>query len=231
MAGKGSKRRPEVGTKYQDEWERIFGSKEQEKQEKYLPLLEDFSLNGDYNRFYALSKIILKNHSIQSLYHSEEGVVWAGTESAGVFKSSQSSIFSLYSKDKTSMALSERSVWAVAESDDGIIWVGTKNGGLNRVVPAEHSISYFKHDQKDSSSISNNTIRSILIDDDKDLWIGTDFGLNFLKSGTDTFKSYFTNSKNGSSISSNLIRPIYQTKDGIVIPEVLQSYTGFDIIK
>mgnify|MGYP001058043333 FL=1 len=33
MAGKGSKRRPEVGTKYQDEWERIFGSKEQEKQD------------------------------------------------------------------------------------------------------------------------------------------------------------------------------------------------------
>jgi hypothetical protein len=33
MAGKGSSRRPEVGTKYQDEWERIFGSKEQEKQD------------------------------------------------------------------------------------------------------------------------------------------------------------------------------------------------------
>ena len=52
MAGKGSKRRPEVGTKYQDEWERIFGSKEQEKQDildilnpDKLPDIEDLEVS------------------------------------------------------------------------------------------------------------------------------------------------------------------------------------------
>ena len=38
MAGKGSKRRPEVGTKYQDNWERIFGKKKPEiKSRKATP--------------------------------------------------------------------------------------------------------------------------------------------------------------------------------------------------
>lgn len=61
------------------------------------------------------------------LIEADDGSVWIGTDTAGLYRHSESG----FEKIETSYP----NIWSLAEDRDHTIWVGTAGGGLNRITP------------------------------------------------------------------------------------------------
>lgn len=106
--------------------------------------------------------------------------------------------------------LSQSSVLSIAQDTKGFIWFGTRFG-LNKYDSKSFKVYY--HEDGNKKSLSNaEFLSSILSLKDGTLLIGTQGGLNKYNEGDDNFDRYTHNDKDPNSISSNVIRCIFQDK-------------------
>ncbi len=108
--------------------------------------------------------------------------------------------------------LSQSSVISIAQDSMGFMWFGTKDG-LNRYDSQQFEV--FRNDSKDNSSISSDqNINSLLTDSYGGLWVGTQDGLNKYIPETKSFKRFFNQPNDKTSLSNNTIRVIYEDRAG-----------------
>ncbi|MFK7933544.1 MAG: two-component regulator propeller domain-containing protein [Saprospiraceae bacterium] len=139
--------------------------------------------------------------------------------------------------------LQSHNVWKMYQDQQQRYWICTHGGGLFLMqLPAtattrrnaqnwQPTFHSYKADEDNLKSISSDAQQDILQDQMGRLWIGTTHGLNILESETlptakylqpteDApvlkFKRYFSNSRNGSSLSHNIIIDLYEDNQGIV---------------
>lgn len=134
---------------------------------------------------------IIGNASVSRIYEDKSGIIWIGTEKAGLYKLNSIENVDHYTYDATiSTSLSSNKINTIYEDNSGIIWIGTQSG----VDKFDKQKQFFKHYQflpNNKNTISSNMVWSIFQDNSSSptLFIGTNKGLDIFnkESGTSFF--------------------------------------------
>ena len=189
---------------------------------------------GGLNKFYSKSnsftvyKSDVNNQStlssdfVQEIYKDRSGVMWIGTKTGGLNKIDPGRVpfRHQFSKAENPNGLNSSQVFGLVKSavKEDILWIGTYGGGLNKFDRDKNKFTYFNRNPSIANSIGSDSIRSIYEDPDEAgdvLWVGTaNAGLNRFDVKKNSFKSYKYNPAKPSTISSDLVRQIYEARDG-----------------
>lgn len=170
----------------------------------------------------GLTKNSLSHKTVLSIYEDSSKILWIGTYGGGLNKfDRETGNFKHYKHDPQKQnSLSHDFVRAIVEDQYKRIWIGTEGGGLNMLIdPAKKQFKHYKHDNDDPDSLSHNEVWVIHKGQLGALWIGTTGGLSkFDQVGNKKNKSPFINYKNddqdSKSLSHNIVRAIYEDRDG-----------------
>lgn len=114
----------------------------------------------------------LAQNSVFAVHRDRDGIVWAGTVSAGVSRL-KGGVFKSYS---TTDGLPSNTINSIVEASDGTVWLATPSGLCS--FTSGHWVTRNTQDGLPSADI-----RSIFEDSNHVLWIATSNGLAFLASG------------------------------------------------
>jgi streptogramin lyase len=160
----------------------------------------------------------LSNNDVRSIAEDSEGNLWLGTfgggivrlnPTSGVFKSFQ------YSANNAS-TISSNFVNVIIRDRSGDLWVGTRRG-INKLETDNTRFTSFQNlkDGEEEQLVTN--ISSILEDNKGRIWFGTfGGGLMRLDRRTGKLQSFFHDSKDQQSISSNYINDLSEEENGII---------------
>jgi ligand-binding sensor domain-containing protein/signal transduction histidine kinase len=109
---------------------------------------------------------------VRNVYRDRAGVLWVGTDGAGVVRIDGQRTERMTVKD----GLVNNFVRALLESRDGSMWIGTDEGVSHW---AQHGFTNYQM----RDGLSYFSTRVLLEDHNGDIWIGTDRGLNHLHDG------------------------------------------------
>lgn len=160
----------------------------------------------------------LADNNVSSVFVDEAGVVWIGTETAGVDRFDPLRMkFDLIEADleHPERGLSDNLVWAIFEDDQNQLWAGTISG-LNRVDRATGQVTHFFNDPSDPNSLVYNDVRAIHQARDGALWIGTILGLSRYDPQTETFTNYRSDPEAPNSLSHPSVVSILEDDDGML---------------
>jgi len=129
-----------------------------------------------------------QNKEIWEIYLDDEGLIWIGTYSAGVFLADPEERAIEQIKLTPEVARSE-TVRSISRGALGEFWIGTR-GGLYVYSKFSGVTGFFKHDEREPRSLSNNSVLSILHDRRGETWIGTRGGLNLLAKSKQVFHNF-----------------------------------------
>ncbi|MEI7423292.1 MAG: two-component regulator propeller domain-containing protein [Prolixibacteraceae bacterium] len=120
----------------------------------------------------------IPNEEIWEISPEDEGTLWVGTYSGGMFSVDVST-------NKVEQRIidptNDRSntVRAILKSTNGKYWIGTR-GGLYLFDKLAGTIAKYYHDDREPRSLVNNSILCVSKDAKGNVWIGTRQGLNLL---------------------------------------------------
>lgn len=148
----------------------------------------------------------LSNRFVYPIYKDREGGLWVGTYYGGLnYASSNRNYFKSYTHHENRNSLSGNVVSSFCEDNDGNIWIGMDDGGLNFFDRKTEKFTIYK-----PSKESYLNVHGLCLDGDF-LWIGTySDGLNCLNTKTGTYKYYYSDPKNPSTLDANNIYALYK---------------------
>ncbi|ASV32239.1 sensor histidine kinase [Maribacter cobaltidurans] len=129
-----------------------------------------------------------KVSTVARLLEDDQGAIWVGTETMGVFRLTEKNgtwSYDQYHSLSDTNFLSDNFVNMITQDDYHNIWVGTQ-AGLNKFNPEDNT---FKAITKDNGLISD-TIRGLVQDEYGFLWISTDKGITRYDEETGEFLDY-----------------------------------------
>lgn len=127
----------------------------------------------------------ISSSAISCIYEDREGVLWVGTNGAGLNRilrdefNKPVKFIRIVNAPNNPKSLSDNSVFSVHEDTEGNIWVGTFGGGLNMIAKNQKDklvpemIRFNKND-----GLSSNEVYGILGDDSGNLWVSTNNGIS-----------------------------------------------------
>jgi len=120
----------------------------------------------------------ISGNYIFSVFVSQEGTVWAGTNGKGLNKlDAKTDKFTRYEKNANSLyGISSGNVYSMFQDRNGIMWIGTGGGGISKC--ALSSLVFSNLTEDGDPGLSNGNVWSIIEDDNNKIWIGTGGGLN-----------------------------------------------------
>lgn len=120
----------------------------------------------------------LSNNRVFSIFQDRTGIIWIGTESAGLnYFDPHSKIFHhLSASKKDHRYLNDSVVYAIHRSENSDWWIGTEAGGVNHWLSKNKNYQYYT---KDSKNLLHNTVRDIMPWNNQ-YWIATFGGLVLL---------------------------------------------------
>ncbi|HGY57163.1 MAG TPA: hypothetical protein ENK44_15755 [Caldithrix abyssi] len=161
----------------------------------------------------------LSSNNIHTLYEDSKGNIWIGTDN-GLDKLNRrnNTVFHFYHDPNDPNCLGHNSVYSICEDKFGFFWIGTFTGVLNRYDPVNNSFNHFKYSAQDSTSFPKcHGVFAIKEDSYGRLWFGTAGGglvlLDSEGTGKIRFKTFKHLSGDISSLLSNTVYSIYQSKD------------------
>jgi ligand-binding sensor domain-containing protein/signal transduction histidine kinase len=160
----------------------------------------------------------LDANAVLSVYRDRGGVLWVGTENAGLnlldFEQQQFGLLQHRPADPTS--LSPGRVKAIHQDPDGILWVGLFPRALDRVDPKTGEIVHYLPRRGDGDTLGEGTnVNSIYRDAKGYLWVGGGgSGLERLDERTGRFKSYRHKFNRPDSLISDNVYTIFGDRKG-----------------
>ena len=122
--------------------------------------------------------------------------------------------------------LSNNRVWAITQDKYGLIWVGT-NDGLNRFDG--YKVDIYRNEPGNKNSLPDNYVRCLFTDSHGTVWIGTTNGLAYYDYRSNSFQSFFSDSKNENSLPGNNIFAIKEDAYGILWIGTNTGLCSFDV--
>ncbi|HEY5772484.1 MAG TPA: two-component regulator propeller domain-containing protein, partial [Chitinophagaceae bacterium] len=122
--------------------------------------------------------------------------------------------------------LSHNRVTAFTQDKYGLIWIGT-NDGLNRFDG--YKVDIYRNERGDKNSLPENSVRCLFTDSHGVVWIGTTNGLAYYDYRSNSFQSFFSNSKDENSLPFNNISAINEDANGILWIGTNSGLCSFDI--
>ncbi len=182
----------------------------------------------------------ISSNFITALYRDKRGILWIGTENAGVcvWNPHKPQFYTLRAKPwekNSNLALRDNMITALAESSfhdaqnnshQGV-WIGTMNAGLHHFDPQRQTVQGFPYNLADKNAVSHRFVEALADDGNGTLWIGNDSGgvsslknsmlkMSMLKSNDQiTYKQHQTYHPRAWRIRSNN-PPQYQETSGLV---------------
>ncbi len=160
----------------------------------------------------------LDSNAIMSVYRDRGGVLWVGTEHAGLnilnFEQEQFPLYTHRPSDPDS--LSPGRVKAIYEEPNGVLWVGLFPRALDRLDRKTGQVTHYVPHALDEKTLGEGTnVNSIYKDRAGYLWVGGgSSGLDRLDERTGRFKHYRHNPADPNSLISNNVYTIYGDRNG-----------------
>ena len=160
----------------------------------------------------------LDSNAIMSVYQDRGGVLWVGTENAGLnilnFRQEQFVSYRHRPADPTS--LSPGRVKAIYEEPNGILWVGLFPRALDRFDRKSGQVTHYVPNPDGNNKLTKGTnVNSIYKDAAGYLWVGGGgSGLDRFDERTGVFKHYRHNPGDPNSLISNNVYTIYGDRNG-----------------
>ena len=160
----------------------------------------------------------LDSNAIMSVYRDRGGVLWVGTENAGLnILNFRQELFAHYMHlpgDPNS--LSPGRVKAIYEDTTGVLWVGLFPRALDRLDRKRGKITHYIANPDDQKTLGEGTnVNSIYKDREGYLWIGGGgSGLVRFDERTGRFKQYRHNPDDPRSLITNNVYTIYGDRNG-----------------
>ncbi|MFO7447210.1 MAG: two-component regulator propeller domain-containing protein [Ignavibacteriaceae bacterium] len=173
---------------------------------------------GNYTRFVSETEKSSPKYLNSIVYSFAEDrdnpskFMYLGTEGAGVYRYDlQNGIFTkIYPLGFPAPAFVF--IYSLYDDGKGNLWIGTNNE-LIKMNKATLAFDTYRHNPEDPQSISTPTITAIYGDSYENFWIGTNLeGLNLMDRETGKFTSFKLDLNNKNTLSSNLIKCIYEDK-------------------
>ncbi len=164
--------------------------------------------------------LYLKNESITEFYEDENGILWIGTQTAGLVKfNRKTGLFSRFMADKNDQKKLPYSwISAIIEAQSGKVWIASKNVLCLFDTKTGTVIKQFKHNPDDPDSLLRSmAIRSLIQDKNNPdiLWLGThDSGLDKFNKKNELFTHYKYEPQNIKGLTHNAMRVIYDDGKG-----------------
>ncbi|WP_216746065.1 hybrid sensor histidine kinase/response regulator transcription factor [Paucihalobacter ruber] len=129
-------------------------------------------------------------NDILSIYEDFSGVLWFGTDGAGVsYYDEYLDKFNYYTNFLAPEDINIDVVRSVVTDSDGVIWVGTSGKGLTKFNPNDESWKTFL-ESNESFGLACDRIMSLHVDKQNNLWVGTQDGGLHLKDKNERFIQY-----------------------------------------
>jgi signal transduction histidine kinase/ligand-binding sensor domain-containing protein len=150
---------------------------------------------------------------ITAVTQDTHGYMWfCGQDGKCLYRYDGNRIISFRHDESNPNSLGMTSLETIYADDSGMIWIG--GDGLDEFNPATGIFKHFHHIKSDSSSL-NGGVNAILKDRRGRLWVGT-HGLDCLDEKTGKFVHYVNEAGNTKSLSSNVVRSIYEDHKGVI---------------
>jgi ligand-binding sensor domain-containing protein/signal transduction histidine kinase/DNA-binding response OmpR family regulator len=154
-----------------------------------------------------------QNKEIWEIFLDDEGAIWVGTYSTGLFIISTDDYSVLPVLLDPDINRNE-TVRSVTKGVFGEYWIGTRGGLYVYSKENEEVTGFYRHDERDPRSISNNSILSIFNDKRGETWIGTRGGLNLLAKSKQVFHHFGALPGDNNYLNSNIIYTFWIDNDG-----------------
>lgn len=148
----------------------------------------------------------LPSNDIRTFFEDKSGILWIGTVGKGIFKINRS-----IQQFRQIQNLTDQFAFTLEEDYSGKIWIGTYYGGINIFIPGENTVSQFNPWEKSSDAI----IRYLLKDSQNSMWIGPYYGQLTRFHPSSQSPEYFDLDFDKHNPNANLVRIIYEDRDGI----------------
>jgi ligand-binding sensor domain-containing protein/signal transduction histidine kinase len=158
------------------------------------------------------------SNAIMSVYQDRGGVLWVGTENAGLnilnFRQEQFGYYGHRPGDPNS--LSPGRVKAIYQEPNGALWIGFFPRALDRLDPNTGQITHYIPKRGNENGLSEGTnVDSIYKDAAGYLWVGGGAsGLDRLDEHTGRFKHYRYNPDDPNGLMSDNVFTIYGDRNG-----------------
>jgi ligand-binding sensor domain-containing protein/signal transduction histidine kinase len=160
----------------------------------------------------------LDSNAIMSVFRDRSGVLWVGTENAGLnlLNFRQEQFVHYMHRPGDLKSLSPGRVKGIYEDSDGILWAGLFPRALDRLDRKTGRIMHFLPRPGESDNLGEGTnVNSIYRDASGYLWVGGGgSGLVRFDERTGQFKHYHHNSDDPHSLISDNIYTIFADRDG-----------------
>src|SRR5215468_1786362 len=160
----------------------------------------------------------LDSNAIMSVYQDTGGVLWVGTENAGLnilnFRQEQFGYYGHRPGDPKSLAPGR--VKAIYQEPNGVLWIGFFPRALDRLDPNTGQITHYISKRGNENGLGEGTnVDSIYKDAAGYLWVGGGAcGLDRLDERTGRFKHYRHNPDDPNGLSSDNVFTIYGDRNG-----------------
>lgn len=133
----------------------------------------------------------LSSQYLRCLYEDKNGVLWIGTENAGLNKYDPATgKFTVYRHTPGDPdSINPGSIRAILEDNQGNLWIGSTSC-LELFDRETSRFRHYRNIEGDPRTLSNNVILSLLEDKNGTLWVGTAWGLNRYNPGAETFTRF-----------------------------------------
>ena len=160
----------------------------------------------------------LDSNAIFSVYQDRGGVLWVGTENAGlnILNFRQQQFVHYMHRPADPNSLSPGRVKAIHEDPDGVLWVGFFPRALDRLNRKTGEIIHYLPGGGDEKTLGAGTnVNSIYRDPSGYLWVGGGgSGLDRFDERTGRFKHYRHDARDPRSLISNNVYTIYGDRSG-----------------
>ncbi len=157
--------------------------------------------------------IFKSNNRLWALEKDQQGYIWVGTWSNGLFRiNPRTESIQRFSHDPSNKnSLLTNNIRCLYSDRQNILWIGTDRG-LGKYDPKTQQFTSYVHDPKNPGSLSENLVWAIYKDQNHDLWVGTNTGLNRLDEKKQEFEHFYK--KDG--LPDNTIYGILEDDEGIL---------------
>lgn len=153
---------------------------------------------------------LINGYDISSIFEDNDGNVWIASVGAGVLKYNPNTKLSQCFNNENNN-LSNNLAFDVVQDKYGVIWVATAGGGINYLI--NDNDFTLSHEMLPNHPNMGGYRKKLFLDDEY-LWLGTEGTGLYQMNLKDRSYLHFSPWTNNRTISSNVIRDVYKTKDG-----------------
>lgn len=179
----------------------------------------------------------ISNNVIRCITEDRTGILWVGTDK-GLNRLDRDTMkfTSFYFNERDPNSISSSGISFIYEDKKGILWIGTTSGGLNRFNRDKQAFGRFQKNENDPDSINSDKVFCIHETSssrgEQVLWVGTyGDGLNKFLVEENRFLQFKADPEKPNCLSNDIIRSIFEDKNGILWIGTDGGLNRFDPVK